>query len=81
MGPDIVTLIAEDDWVAAPFVLGRTWWGDYLGHCAEGKTVSVTGMSFNRFAGGRMIEGHIQWDRPGLVEQLNANGRGPGVPA
>jgi predicted ester cyclase len=43
-----------------------------MGMPASGKHVEVTGISVDRFEGGRVVEGWTNWDTLGMLQQLGA---------
>jgi predicted ester cyclase len=46
--------------------------GPFLGIPASGKTISATGMSVQRFVGGKIGEAWDNWDQLSLMVQLGA---------
>lgn len=38
--------------------------------CCHGERVSVSGMTLARFSGGKIVEGWVNWDALGLLQQL-----------
>ena len=46
--------------------------GELNGIAPTGKQISITGISVARFAGGKMVEGWVNWDALGLMRQLGA---------
>jgi predicted ester cyclase len=44
--------------------------GDLLGITATGKQATVTGITIDRFAEGRVIESRTNWNTLGLLQQL-----------
>jgi predicted ester cyclase len=44
--------------------------GELNGIAPTGKQVAITGISIARFAGGKMVEGWINWDALSLMQQL-----------
>jgi steroid delta-isomerase-like uncharacterized protein len=72
--PDLRISVDECLW-AEPFVVTRwTLQGTHLGRlfriAPTGRHIEVTGMQFDRFESGRIIETWSQWDMLGLVEQI-----------
>ena len=63
-------LIAEGDRVAARLTMRGTHLGPMNGVPATGRAVVVTGMSIERVANGRIVEGWNQNDALGLLGQL-----------
>lgn len=71
-------MIAEDDRVAARLTMRGTNSGPLNGIPATGRTVAVTGMSIERIANGRIIEGWNENDALGMLTQLGALPPPPG---
>lgn len=67
-------LIAEDDRVAVRLTASATQVGDLMGLSASGKRYSIGEIHIFRIAGGRIIEHWHQYDQPGLLRQLGAQG-------
>ncbi len=44
--------------------------GDLSGIAPTGKQFTISGISIARFASGKMVEGWINWDALGLLQQL-----------
>jgi len=44
--------------------------GDLNGIAPTGKQVMISGVSIARFADGKMVEGWVNWDALGLMQQL-----------
>lgn len=63
-------VIAEGDTVAARWSCRATHKGALGDIAPTGKQVSLTGVSIVRFADGKMIEGWINWDALGMLQQL-----------
>jgi predicted SnoaL-like aldol condensation-catalyzing enzyme len=47
-------------------------WTSTMTHRANGKELSVSGMSMFRFADGQFVEAWQSWDKFGLMEQMGA---------
>lgn len=62
--------VAEGDMVVTRWTARGTHQGDLLGIAATGKQATVTGMTIDRFADGRVIESRTNWDTLGLLQQL-----------
>lgn len=67
--------LAEDDQVCTRWTWTARHKGEFLGIAATGQDVSMRGMTWQRFAGGRIRESHWIYDRAGLMEQLGVLGR------
>ena len=65
-------MIAEDDRVAARFIMRGTHQGEFLGVPATGKVIAVQAMNFYRLAGDQIIEEFGQPDMLGLLTQIGA---------
>ena len=63
-------LIAEGETVTARWTCTGTHKGELAGIAPTGKHVTMTGISIARFANGKMIEGWVNWDALGLMQQL-----------
>lgn len=74
--PDIqwtlMEIIAEDDRIAARFIMRGTHQGTFFGIPATGKQIEVQAMNFYRFSDGKIIGEHGQPDLLGLLKQLGA---------
>ncbi len=63
-------IIAEGESVTARWSSRGTHKGELNGIAPTGKQISITGMSIARFAGGKIVEGWVNWDALGLMQQL-----------
>lgn len=63
-------LVAEQDRVAARLTMRGTHLGPLNGAPATGRAVVVSGMSIERIANGRIVEGWNENDALGLLQQL-----------
>jgi steroid delta-isomerase-like uncharacterized protein len=68
----VEALVAEGDQVAVRWVFTGTHDGDGLGFSPTGRKVSCRGVTWIRFAGGKMMEGWDCWNQGGLIESLRA---------
>jgi predicted SnoaL-like aldol condensation-catalyzing enzyme len=66
----IEDLIAEGETVTARWSCRGTHKGDLSGIAPTGKSFTITGTSTVRFASGKMVEGWINWDALGMMQQL-----------
>jgi steroid delta-isomerase-like uncharacterized protein len=64
-------VIAEGDTVSVRWSSQGTHRGPLSGIAPSGKKVSVSGMTLLRFAGGKIVEGWVNWDALGLLQQLD----------
>jgi steroid delta-isomerase-like uncharacterized protein len=72
--PDL-TFTIDDMMVDGEKVLTRwtargTHKGSLMGIPPTGKQATVTGMTIDRFSGGKIVEGWANWDTLGLLQQL-----------
>lgn len=72
--PDLHTtvhqLIAEGDIVAARLSHAGTHQGELMGLAATGRHVELAGMSIHRIAGGKLVEGWVNFDALGMLRQI-----------
>ena len=66
----IEDIIAEGEMVTARWSCRGTHKGDLNGIAPTGKQIAISGISMVRFASGKMVEGWINWDALGLMQQL-----------
>ncbi len=71
-------IIAEGDLVATRWHANGTHLGPFMGIPATGKPVELTGMTIERIAGGKRLEG---WGVPDMLSLMRQLGVGPGAPA
>ncbi len=62
--------VAEGDKVVTRWSSSGTHKGDLMGIAPTGKKTQVTGISIDRFAGGKSVEDWTNWDQMGLMQQL-----------
>ena len=65
---EILLQIAEGDLVATRWQLTATHTGDFLGRAPSGKQASWTGVHTDRFAGGKIAESWVDWDKYRFLE-------------
>lgn len=74
--PDIKTeigdLIAEGDFVVAPWTIGGTHLGDLLGIPPSGRRVTWGGITICRIEGGRVVDERGEENGLGLLRQIGA---------
>jgi len=74
--PDITFVvdeqIAEGDTVVTRWTGRGTHEGDLFGIAPTGKQATVTGISIDRIADGKVVEDHTNWDTFGLMQQIGA---------
>jgi steroid delta-isomerase-like uncharacterized protein len=63
-------LVTEGETVVARWSCRGAHRGDLNGIAPTGKQFAITGISVMRFAGGKMVEGFINWDALGLMQQI-----------
>jgi predicted ester cyclase len=66
----IEDIIAEGQTVMARWSCRGTHKGDLSGIAPTGKQFNISGVSIARFTGGKMVEGWVNWDALGLMQQL-----------
>jgi steroid delta-isomerase-like uncharacterized protein len=66
------TVIAEGDIVAIRWIARGTHKGDLFGIAPTGRETTVTGITIDRHAGGKIVESWTNWDTLGLLQQLGA---------
>jgi len=66
----IEDLIAAEETVTARWSCRGTHTGDLRGIAPTGKQFNISGISIARFASGKMVEGWVNWDALGLMQQL-----------
>jgi steroid delta-isomerase-like uncharacterized protein len=64
--------VAEGDKVATRWTARGTHDGDLLGIAPTGKQATVSGMTIDRFSGGKIVESWDNWDALGLMQQIGA---------
>lgn len=65
-------VVAENDKVAARFIMRGTHQGAFFGVPPTGKSIKVQAMNFYRFSNGQIIEEYGQPDLLGLLQQIGA---------
>jgi len=63
-------IIAEGETVTARWSCKGTHKGDLSGIAPTGKQFTISGISIARFTNGKMVEGWVNWDALGLMQQL-----------
>ena len=66
----IEDIIAEGETVMARWSCRGTHKGDLSGIAPTGKQFTISGISVARFTNGKMVEGWVNWDALGLMQQL-----------
>ena len=66
----IEDIIAEGETVMARWSCRGTHKGDLSGNTPTGKQFTISGVSIARFASGKIVEGWVNWDALGLMQQL-----------
>jgi predicted ester cyclase len=66
----ILLQVAEGELVATRWQFAATQTGVYLGHPPTGKHATWTGIQIDRFAGGKIVESWVDWDKYRLFETL-----------
>jgi predicted ester cyclase len=62
--------LAEGDTVATRWTARGTHNGDLFGIAPTGKQATITGITIDRFSGGKIVESWDNWDALGLMQQL-----------
>ncbi len=65
-------VIAEGEYVAARWTARGTHKGELFGMPATGKEATVTGITIDRWADGKLAESWTNWDTLGLLQQIGA---------
>lgn len=65
-------VIADGDYVAVRWTARGTHKGDLFGIAPTGKETTVTGITMDRWADGKLAESWTNWDTLGLLQQLGA---------
>ncbi len=66
----IEDVIAEGETVMTRWSCRGTHKGDLNGIAPTGKHVTISGVTVARVSNGKMVEGYINWDALGLMQQL-----------
>ena len=64
--------IAEDDKVVTRWQITCTHVGEFMGIPPTHRQVTATGITIDRFAGGKTVETWTNWDLLGVLQQLGA---------
>ncbi len=67
---EIHRTLEEGDLAMAQWTLSAKHMGSFLGIAPTGKLITATGMSLQRFAGGKIIEAWDNWDQLAVMAQL-----------
>jgi len=65
-------MVSEGDSVVVRWEVTGTHRGDLLGIAATGKSVAFRGITWLRFANGRIVEGWDSWNQGKLMQELQA---------
>jgi steroid delta-isomerase-like uncharacterized protein len=63
-------IIAEGETVMTRWSCHGTHKGDLNGIAPTGKQFTISGVTIVRFSNGKMVEGYVNWDALGLMQQL-----------
>jgi steroid delta-isomerase-like uncharacterized protein len=63
-------LVAEGETVVARWSCHGTHKGELDGIAPTGKQITITGVTIARFENGKMVEGWVNWDALGMMQQL-----------
>jgi predicted ester cyclase len=69
-------LVAEGDRVAFRWTMTGKHVGEFAGIAPTGRTVSLTGLNFERVADGKIVEHWSEYDRLALIEQVSGGDGG-----
>jgi steroid delta-isomerase-like uncharacterized protein len=64
--------IAEGDKVVTRYTVSGTHQGEFFGVAPTGERIRMTGISIDRFEGGKMVEEWPEYDLLGVMRQLGA---------
>jgi steroid delta-isomerase-like uncharacterized protein len=64
--------LADGERVATRWTARGTHKGELFGIAPTGKQVTITGMTIDRFSGGKIVESWDNWDALGLMQQIGA---------
>jgi len=64
--------VADGDFVVTRWTARGTHDGELFGIAPTGSSVTTSGISIVRVAGGKIAEDHTQWDALGLMQQVGA---------
>ena|SRR5215831_19630806 len=67
----IEDMVAEGETVTSRWSSHGTHRGPLSGIAPTGKTVTISGITINRLAGGKIVEGWVIWDALGMLQQLD----------
>jgi len=65
-------VVGDGDLVAIRWSAHGTQKGELFGIAATGKEATVTGITIDRYSGGKLAESWTNWDTLGLLQQLGA---------
>jgi len=66
----IEDIIAEGETVMTRWSCRGTHKGDLRGIAPTGKQINISGVTIARLANGKFVEGWVNWDALGLMQQL-----------
>jgi predicted ester cyclase len=66
----VLMQVAEGDLVATRWQFSAIQTGEYLGHAPTGLKATWRGIQIDRFAGGRIVESWVNWDKSTLFADL-----------
>ena len=67
---DVDETVSEMDKLVVAWTLTGTHRGEFLGIAATNKKISVSGITINQIANGKILESTVQWDVVSLMQQL-----------
>jgi steroid delta-isomerase-like uncharacterized protein len=78
---EVEEVVAEKNLVALRWSARGTHRGDLFGIAPTGKEATVSGMTIDRWADGKIVESWTNWDTLGLLQQLGAVPAAAATPA
>jgi predicted ester cyclase len=66
----VLLQVAEGDYVCSRWRLTATHTGTFRDLAATGKTTTWTGVHTDRYAGGKLVESWVDWDKSSFLEGL-----------
>jgi steroid delta-isomerase-like uncharacterized protein len=67
---NVEDVVTEEDKAVVRYTIRGTHTGNFFGMPATGKAVCMTGISMYRIVDGKLVEGWVEYDQLGLMQQL-----------